>query len=408
MAKRTTKRPNGSITSRGADTWRIRWGGQDDPLTGQRRQHSRTVKGTRDDAEKALRAELVKLDNGAVEEDRRITVAALASKWLIEVKPAIGRQTHHSYSQLLNTYVIPEIGGRPAASITKDAVTQLRNRLGSVPRRRTGKPLSPQSIIHVMRTLSQVYDYGIEHEILARNPVKAVRKPKVDRREFNLPDSAGLQSILDWMRIHAPAYRLPALFSAVTGLRRGEVLGLRWEDHSYDKAGTARVMIRRSVVQAGHTAVVQETKTAGSNRLIELPDPLDWQLRQWSGKVTELGGQKAGFMFTMPFGDGGPLLPSSLTQAFRRGVIACGFVSESGQPLYHFHSLRHFYATTMLLADQHPFVVSTNLGHSDVKLTLNTYSHVTPGLKRRAAETMGREASALFQSRAPALPAEQT
>jgi len=171
----------------------------------------------------------------------------------------------------------------------------------------------------------------------------------------------------------------------MTGMRRGEVLGLKWSDLHIDN-GDAYLTVQRSLVQSAQNVSSMPTKTAASNRRVELPHSLIQPLIDWRSSLVNVyeinHSDTSGYVFGDPLRKKFPLMPEGVSQAFKRAVIACGLPDVS------FHALRHTYTSALLERGEHPLIVSTNLGHSDVQVTLNTYSHVTPQLQRRAADSM--------------------
>jgi integrase len=369
----------------GPNKWRIRWDGSIDELTGKRRQLSKVVTGSKTDAEKFLRARQVDLDNDAVEVDRQITVRSISTSWLNEMEGSVRDHTLRTYRTLIESYVIPALGDRKAASVTPDSINKLKRRLNETNGRRTGKPIGAQTQLHVLRALSMVFDHAIRHELIVRNPVKAVRKPTVLKERVKTVPIDVIPRILDWLNRHSEASVLPTLVSAMTGMRRGEVLGLKWSDLHIEN-DEAYLTVQRSLVQSAQDVRLMPTKTAASNRRVELPYSLIHPLIEWRAKLANVyqvnQNDTSGFVFGDPIRKNFPLMPESVSQAFKRAAIACDLPGVS------FHALRHTYASALLERGEHPLVVSTNLGHSDVQVTLNTYSHVTPQLQRRAADAM--------------------
>ena len=170
---------------------------------------------------------------------------------------------------------------------------------------------------------------------------------------------------------------------AMTGLRRGEALALRWADVDLERA---RLSVRRSLVPINGTVEVHEPKTSRGRRLVAL-DPFTVSvLRAWSRRQKEErlewgpAWTDSGLVFTRP--DGKLIHPERVSKAFRVAV------KKSGLPQIHLHDLRHTHATLALAAGVHPKVVSDRLGHATVAITLDIYSHAIPALSEEAAATV--------------------
>jgi integrase len=190
-----------------------------------------------------------------------------------------------------------------------------------------------------------------------------------------------LRSFLEYVA-HDPYYAAWVL-AASTGMRRGEVLGLRWQDIDFDRR---RLAIRQTIISIDYRVEVSEPKTARGRRSVALD----------SGTVTALRGHRAaqnqeklklgeayqdmGLVFCRA--DGGPVHPDRFTQMFDKHV------KESGLPRIRLHDLRHTHATLALAAGIHPKVVSERLGHSTVAFTMDVYSHAIPSMEAEAAETI--------------------
>ena len=169
----------------------------------------------------------------------------------------------------------------------------------------------------------------------------------------------------------------------MTGLRRGEALGLRWADLDLERA---RLSVRRSLVPINGTVEVHEPKTSRGRRVVAL-DPFTVSvLNTWSRCQKEEhlewgpAWTDSGLVFTRT--DGKLIHPERVSKAFRARV------KKSGLPPIHLHDLRHTHATLALAAGVHPKVVSDRLGHATVAITLDIYSHAVPALSEEAAATV--------------------
>jgi integrase len=175
------------------------------------------------------------------------------------------------------------------------------------------------------------------------------------------------------------------LYTAIyTGLRRSELLGLRWQDLDLDRGQAAIVQTVQRLVGLGY--VFGEPKTAKGRRQVALPKTVREVLRRH--RVTQAEDRlrmgpvwnDCGLVFTNP--TGGPMDPSALTRRFQRLLKAAGLTAVR------FHDLRHTHATLMLKQGVHPKIVSERLGHATIAITLDTYSHVLPGLQDEAARQL--------------------
>jgi integrase len=177
---------------------------------------------------------------------------------------------------------------------------------------------------------------------------------------------------------------LPVAIAAATGMRRGEILALRWSDVAEDLSA---VHVRASLQATRDGLVFERPKTARSRRAVALPaflrPFLERQLRAQALQRQRVADwHETDLLVTRR--DGSPVNPDSLSSAWRR------LLQRHGLPPVRFHDLRHAHATVMLLQGVHPKVVSERLGHASVGITLDTYSHVLPSMQSQAVEAFDR------------------
>jgi integrase len=243
---------------------------------------------------------------------------------------------------------------------------------------RTGEGgLSAQSVVHLHRVLHRALAQAVKWQLRARNPVDAVEPPKPERREMRALDedqTAELLSVLEGRRLY-----IPVLLAVTTGLRRGELLGLRWSDVDL-ASGT--LTVQQTLEQTKDGLRFKSPKTHRSRRSIVLPEMTVEALGSHRAAQAEeklaLGPAWDEHGLVCPRQGGAPSAPDVFSTAF------AAFVRRSGMKPFRFHDLRHSHATHLLRAGVHPKVVSERLGHSSVGITLDTYSHVLPGMQQDA------------------------
>ena len=215
--------------------------------------------------------------------------------------------------------------------------------------------------------------------LLTRNVCDAVDPPRPRNKVMATLDTKDIQTFLE----AASRSRYgPVFFLALyTGLRRGELLGLRWSAVDLE-AGTLSVT-QTLIRLTGVGLMAVEPKTPRSRRLVSLPPSAAALLSglrvKQKDERQELGlkWNESDLVFSRP--DRSPIDPDTITHAF------AGIVKKAGLPSIRFHDLRHTHATLMLKQGVHPKIVSERLGHASIAITLDTYSHVLPGLQERAA-----------------------
>jgi len=241
--------------------------------------------------------------------------------------------------------------------------------------------LSPLSIRHVHATLHRALKDAVRWERLTRNPIEAADPPRISgdgTRELKTWSAEQLKTFLE----SGKDERLSALWHllAMTGLRRGEALGLRWEDLDLE---AGRISVRRALIPNGAVVVVSEPKTARGRRSVALDPETVEVLKRQAGQQLADQVQKGdkwtdtGLVFTKE--DGEAWHPEVVSRFFRSAV------KRSRLPVIRLHDLRHTHATLALRAGIHPKVVSERLGHATIAITLDTYSHAIPAMQEEAA-----------------------
>ena len=246
-----------------------------------------------------------------------------------------------------------------------------------------GQGLSAKTVRNPHVVLRKALSDAERLEVVVRNAAAAARPPIAARPESATWSSEQLREFLDFLkddRLHTAFVLL-----ATTGMRRGEVLGLRWQDVDFDGRDLA---VANSLTTAGPRRVVAgPPKTPRSRRQIYLDDGTLRELREHRSRQNAerlatgpAWNANEDYVFTNELGE--PIHPDSFSQIFRKRV------HEAGLPPIRLHDLRHSYATLALKAGVHPKVVSERLGHATVGVTLDLYSHVTPSIARDAADAV--------------------
>jgi integrase len=329
------------------------------------------------DAERARVELLSRVDQGAYVEPSRLTVAAfLRDQWLPGLKPQMRPGSWEEHRSKVEVHVIPAFGGERLQRLGPAHLNQLYAHL-------LERGLSAQRVLLVHATIRRALADAVKWDYVPRNVALLASPPRPRRPELKTWTAPQLRSFLE----HVRSDRLYAmwLLAASTGMRRGEVLGLRWVDVDLD---TARVGVRQTLVAVNHQVVVSEPKTSKGRRSVALDPATVEALRiHRKGQLTERlawgpAWTDSGLVFTRQ--DGRPLHPNAVTRAFGRHVLAAGV------PVIRLHDLRHTHATLALAAGVHPKVVQERLGHANIAITLDIYSHAVPALEEQAAATVAR------------------
>lgn len=330
---------------------------------------------TRAEAAAKLTAALKAVQDGMPIPGERQTVAEFLEEWLEgSARPSVRPGSYASYASLIRVHLIPELGHVPLAKLTPQQIQALMNR-------KLASGLSPRRVAMIRGTLRTALNQALRWGLVARNVATLVSPPRAAHFEVRPLDPAQARAFLDAVR----GDRLEALYTVALaiGLRQGEALGLRWEEVDLE-AGVVRVRHSLQRIDGGLRLV--EPKSARSRRTIVLPDVARDALRVHRLRQTEqrlaIGAEwdESGFVFTTALGR--PLNDSNVTHMFQRHL------ERAGLPRQRFHDLRHACASLLLAQGVSPRTVMDILGHSQITLTLNTYSHVTPALRTDAATKM--------------------
>jgi len=355
-------RPTGHIRPRSPGSFEIRYSLGTNSATGKRRITTATVSGTRRDAERELRRLLRALDTGEHLDPTRMTVREWLNQWLDTVRQEVSPKSFERYQEIVSNFLAPALGNLPLVKLAPSHIQTAYNRwaIGGRLDRKDGG-LSPRTRRHIHRILRSALARAVEQQLLARNPADAFKKrlPKVERREMTVLSSEQSARLMNAIR-HTTVY-WPVLLAISTGMRRGEVLALRWKNVDLER-GSLRVM--ESLEQTKRGIRFKAPKTE-KTRVITLPGFAIEEFRrhkqQQAEDLLQLGIRQSGETLMCCRADGLPLQPQSLTHEF---TYLVGRVKDL--PRVRFHDLRHSHATQLLLAGVHPKVAQERLGHSTI------------------------------------------
>lgn len=343
---------------------------------------------TKTGAQAAYRKLLHSVDEGTFVEPDRQTVADFLQEWLDAIATRVRESTLSSYRDVVAWYVSPRIGHVRLQELSSAALNVLYAELLASGRKNDGG-LSPRTVRYAHTIIRKALSDAVRWNRVPRNVADQADPPRSGRSgEMKTWTAAELRAFLNSVEVN----RLYAawLLMATTGMRRGEVLGLRWSDVNLDQ-GTASV--QQTLSSVGYKLVFSSPKTKSSRRSVPLEPLTIAALRAHRKAQLEErvawgpAYQPTDLVFARE--DGAPVHPDRFSKVFGAHIKAADLSS------IRVHDLRHTYATLALGAGVHPKVVSEILGHSSITITLDTYSHVVPSMKEDAT---ARVAGLIFGS----------
>lgn len=315
------------------------------------------------------------VEAGHVADSHGLTVGEYLDRWLADtVKPTVRPWTYAGYEVHVRLHLKPTLGRISLERLSPMHVQEMVSA-------KVRQGLSPKSIRYIRGTLRAALNHAMKWDLVSRNAAEDIDTPRVEQFEINPLTPEEARAFLAALKGH----RLEALYAvALTmGLRQGEALGLRWQDVDL-KLGYIRINKQLQRI-AGEFHLV-EPKTRRSKRTLAMPRPIAEQLaahRVRQKDEREHSGERwneSDLVFTTEVGR--PLDGTVVTHQFHR------LLDRAGLPQRRFHDLRHSCATLLLVQGVSPRVVMDVLGHSQIGLTMNTYAHVIPEMRRDAAHRM--------------------
>lgn len=355
---------------------------------GMRKQKTRGGFKTRRDAEHAFAEFRDEVRRGTFVEPSKLTLSRfLDEEWFPGIRASVRPTTWEHYNRSFRNYIRPSLGRSLLPNVTPARLNAFYADLlesGRCNGDASTPGLSPKTVKHVHTMLHKALEDAVRWGHLARNPVSLATPPKPRTPEMKVWTPEQLRAFV----YHARTDRLFAawLLLVITGMRRGEVLGLAW-DHVDLSRGRLSVVRNLTVVRYEHVEF-SEPKTAKGRRSIALDGTTVAALKEHRKRQQEeqlaAGAlwQNSGLVFCRE--NGAPLHPQTLTRSFQL------LGRDAGLPRIRLHDLRHSYATAALSAGIPAKVVSERLGHASIAITLDTYSHVNPAMQEEAADTVAR------------------
>ena len=348
-----------------------------DPETGKRKRKWHSFAGTKREAQIECARLISELSAGAYIEPARTTVRDFFGRWLDHMQAQLTARSHERYSELARKNLVPLIGSVPLTKLRPAVISQAYAKALTSGRRDGKGGLSPRTVQYMHRILRQALQQAVRWQVLARNPADAVKPPKAERKEMQALDADEAAELIDTAR--ETNLFIPILLAVLCGLRRGEIVALRWRSVDLESGQLSVVVSAEQTRQR----VREKSPKSGRGRTVALPSLVVDELRQHRLSQAEgllsLGVRLTDEHHVVTRADGAALQPRSLTHAF--DILT----KKKGLRSVRLHDLRHSHATHLLASGVHPKVAQERLGHSSVAITLDLYSHVLPGMQAEAA-----------------------
>lgn len=349
-----------------------------DPITGRRRQMSRTVRGTKRDAEE-LRARLVVQVTDGEHATAEITVAELLARWVQHASDGWSPGNVTQTCSRIALYINPRIGKLELRRLKPLHIDGLYRDL-MTSGGKNGKRLAPGTVRRVHTTLHRALQQAVRWQLIVRNPADLADVPRVPNSGFDVPSPADVGRLVE---AADPEFRVFLHLAAALGARRGELCGLRWSDITDDS-----VTVRRTIVLADELVERAVLKNGRPRAAVALA-PSTLSLLQahrveMAQRALSVGAGLApdAFVFSSDAACRAPWRPDVVSHRFAR------LRETVGLPSVRLHDLRHWAATHMLDGGVTPAIAASRLGHARTSTTLDLYAHAVKASDRQAAQVL--------------------
>lgn len=350
--------------------------GEPDLVTGKRNRIYKTVKGSKKEANAIMHQMMADMDRGIAIRKMPKKISEWLDEWLELYLPNVEETTRIGYKSKIKCYLKPALGDIFVQSLRTDHVQKMINDM-------MARGLSAKNIRDTYNNINAAMKKAVVLRMIPYNPCEGVALPKLKRYKADVYDVGMMNHLLDIAK--GTDMYLPILLCVTLGLRRGELLALRWENVDLKNKV---LKVRSNMVRGEKDYIIKAPKSEAGIRDLMLGDEVVAVLREERTKyMADLFKQGRSFQnlnFVIRQADGSPLRPDSMSQKWRR------FLEVNHLPPIRFHDLRHSNATALIQAGVNPRVVQQRLGHSDVNITLNTYTHVLPEMEVEAVEKLER------------------
>lgn len=351
-----------------------------DPITGKRNRKYKTLTDcTKKQAEREMRKIMDELESGKYIEKDDITLAEWMKKWIDLYKKGISPTTQRGYENQIKIYILSQpISKKRIQEITTDDVQSWINTLMDASPTSNNK-ISAKTIRNVYTNLNAALNKAVSLKKISSNPCAEVTLPKCRKYQGEVYDEEEIAKLLKCCE--GKDIELMIKLALTLGLRRGELLALKWSHIDFNKQivkiNENMVYVGKDVAKAGY--IIKSPKSESGNREITITEKLTELLQKYY-KIFISTGKTDGFVICQPNGE--PYTPNALTRKFDR------FLKANNLKKIRLHDLRHTNATLMLKHGISAREAQSRLGHADVSVTLGTYSHILSSMEKSTANTI--------------------
>ncbi|WP_424475039.1 tyrosine-type recombinase/integrase [Oceanobacillus kimchii] len=344
-------------------------------VNGKRKQKKKRGFKTKKDAQKALiEAEHTLLKDGMFYEPSNMLYEDFITQWLNDKKTTLKNSTLNTYKWLITNYIIPNLGNIELSKLSPIIVQQFYNSLINE------RIISRQNVQKIHSIINNSLDKALKWNLVNKNVAKLVDRPKAFKRELIVWNEEEVKIFLE-VAIKS-RYYIAYLLALSTGMRQGEILALKW----------ANLELKNKSLSVTHTLshdgkeILPGAKTRSSLRSIYLPDKTINALEEHRANINSEK-QYADILYKdndliVCTNIGTPCNPRNLLRSFY------SLIEKSKVPKIRFHDLRHTHATLLLKQGVNPKIVAERLGHSNIHITLDLYSHVIPSMQQESANKL--------------------
>ena len=327
--------------------------------------------------EKEIRQKFARLNVlGPPKKVSATTLKTWLEMWLEnEIKPTKKVSTYLNYKGCLKSYIYPHSEHILLEKFSRSDAQNLINHAIKETK------LSPSTVRRIYLILNAALKLAVKDEVISKNPMEYVNIPKIEKKKIETIGQSDLQKIIEYDTFGDPVATLSQIL-LLTGLRRGEGLGLKWEDINFKEK---TLSVRRAIIRGDKELIVTTPKNKTSIREVALPQKaisiLRSQKKYQAEQKKKLGSlyKNRGFVFTI---DGNPIHPDAVRKGLHR------LLNAVGAPLVHVHALRHSYASLLFELGEDSKVIQSILGHSSIKTTLDIYVRIKEETKKEAADKL--------------------